>query len=393
MLARTASISEELVDVRSPALSTSFRLESALLNQETGIRGHGATGIPDFLQPYRQGLTDQQTHTAQLAKLLAGDTAGLGDLKSVQDAAQQWQDRIARPVAATPPGTPSPLTTERAGDGKAAFDTLRTAVVDQQERLRAERRRTREDLAATMRLRNGVFTAIALVIAALAGLVSEALRRGITTPPWNSSARTPAPSPTATSTTPSPPPAPRTCAASSARSTSCAGASYGNWPSPRRHAAASTPRRPTSSAPTPSWSSSRLSPARPAPAGRIRHRRGRRRPRPGPPHRGHRPDRTLRGTGRRRRPGRGRPGLPRQGQGRSRTAAPDAPLRRLPQPDRTRECRSPHGPPAGAGERPPGTRAAAPAHPQHLPHHRHHPLPPRRRNRPAGGDQGGEEGR
>lgn len=182
VLARTASISDELVDVRSPALSTSFRLESALLNQETGIRGYGATGIPDFLQPYHQGLTDEHAHTTQLAQLLAGDTAGLRDLKTVQDATEEWQGRIARPIAASPPGAPSPVTTERAEEGKKAFDTLRTAVLGQQERLRADRLRTREDLAATMEQRNWVFIAIALVIAALAGLVFEALRRGITTP-------------------------------------------------------------------------------------------------------------------------------------------------------------------------------------------------------------------
>ena len=86
ILGRTASISDSLVDVKSPALTTSIRLESALLNQETGIRGYGLTGTPDFLKPYQQGLTEQKMYIATLSELLQGDRAGLRDLKAVQGA-------------------------------------------------------------------------------------------------------------------------------------------------------------------------------------------------------------------------------------------------------------------------------------------------------------------
>ncbi|MFD9464934.1 ATP-binding protein [Streptomyces sp. NPDC060027] len=182
VLEQTESISKNLVNVKSPALSTSFRLESALLNQETGIRGYGVTGTPDFLTPYQQGLTDQATYTARLTELLHGDAAALKDLKGVQDAADAWQKRIARPIAASPAGAPSPLTAERAAAGKKAFDTLRSALSGQQQRLRTERAQAVEDLNTTMVLRNWLFTAIAAVIAALTVLVFEGLRRGITVP-------------------------------------------------------------------------------------------------------------------------------------------------------------------------------------------------------------------
>ncbi|MER7639042.1 MULTISPECIES: ATP-binding protein [unclassified Streptomyces] len=182
VLGRTASISDDLVDVKSPALTLSIRLESAMLNQETGIRGYGLTGTPDFLTPYKQGLTEQKTDTARLSELLRGDTAGLRNLRAVQAAVENWQSRIARPIAASPPGTPSPLATERAAEGKTAFDELRRAMTTQQDGLRADRVRARSDLASTMRLRNWVFTAIAVLIVALAGVVFEGLRRGITTP-------------------------------------------------------------------------------------------------------------------------------------------------------------------------------------------------------------------
>ncbi|MGW5397661.1 sensor histidine kinase [Streptomyces sp. NPDC003952] len=182
VLGRTASLTEELVDRRSPALTLSFRLESALLNQETGVRGYGLTGVPDFLEPYRQGIAEEQEHAGQLRELLRNDRVGLKDLDAVQSAVERWQERIARPIAASPAGAPSPLGTERADEGKTTFDAVRTAMATQQEQLRAARAQSRDDLMATMGLRNGLFATIAGVITLLAVLIFEALRRGITAP-------------------------------------------------------------------------------------------------------------------------------------------------------------------------------------------------------------------
>ncbi|MFD5625867.1 CHASE3 domain-containing protein [Streptomyces sp. NPDC127072] len=182
VLGRTQSISDDLVDVRSPALTSAIRLESAMLNQETGIRGYGLTGTPDFLTPYRQGLTEEKTNFAQLTELLHDDRAGLKDLKTVRDAVTKWQERFARPVAAQPSGSPSRLATERAAEGKRAFDDVRAALSSQQERLRAERLNARDDLMATTALRNWVFSAIAAVIVVLTALIFEGLRRGINRP-------------------------------------------------------------------------------------------------------------------------------------------------------------------------------------------------------------------
>ncbi|MFF8386969.1 ATP-binding protein [Streptomyces kanasensis] len=182
VLSRTQALSTDLVDVRSPALTTAIRLESAILNQETGIRGYGLTGTPEFIAPYEQGLTEQRASAADLAGLLHGERAALADLKAVQDGAARWQERIARPVAATPPGRPSPLAAARAAEGKEAFDAVRVALSDQQDRLRADLDRARDDLTATIALRNWVFSAIAVLIVVLTAFVFEGLRRGINQP-------------------------------------------------------------------------------------------------------------------------------------------------------------------------------------------------------------------
>ncbi|MFB9370814.1 sensor histidine kinase [Kitasatospora albolonga] len=182
VLDRTQVLSTELVDVRSPAMSTSFRLESALLNQETGIRGYGLTGNPVFLTPYQQGLADQRTHTARLAELLRGNATGLADLTALQDAVARWQQETADPVAALPPGAPTPRAAESAAAGKAAFDAVRDGLRRQQEHLSADRARARADLLSTMRVRNWLFAAIGAVVLVLTVLAFEGLRRGVTRP-------------------------------------------------------------------------------------------------------------------------------------------------------------------------------------------------------------------
>ncbi|WP_431949938.1 sensor histidine kinase [Actinacidiphila sp. bgisy167] len=183
-LNRSTTLTDQLVDQRSPALVNAIRLEAALVNQETGIRGYGLSGQRQFLEPYTQGLADERTALDRLHPLVQGDPRARADLDEVADAAAAWQGVIAQPVAdaRATPGRPVPLATERAGEGRAAFDRVRRSLSAQQEHLRQARITAGEQLEASVRLRNGVFTAIAAVIVLLAVLVFEGLRRGITRP-------------------------------------------------------------------------------------------------------------------------------------------------------------------------------------------------------------------
>ncbi|MBC3986886.1 CHASE3 domain-containing protein [Streptomyces sp. AC536] len=182
VLSRTETISEDLVDVRSPALITAIRLESAVLNQETGIRGYGITGAPEFTAPYRQGLTEQRADLERLADLLADDPDSRAGLEAVRKAVERWQERVARPIAEAPPDAVSALAAERAEEGRTTFDEVRAALSDQQQRLRADQAQARDDLMSMLTVRNWVFSTIGVLILALAALIFEGLRRGITGP-------------------------------------------------------------------------------------------------------------------------------------------------------------------------------------------------------------------
>lgn len=181
-LDRSTSLTRQLVDVRSPALVNAVRLEAALLNQETGIRGYGLTGQKDFLTPYTEGLANEKTALERLRPLVRGDATASADLAEVENAAEAWQRTIARPIAGAPADEAVGLATQRADAGKASFDAVRKATTRQQDHLRDARVEAGNKLDRSIVLRNWVFTAAAVLIVVLAALVFEGLRRGITTP-------------------------------------------------------------------------------------------------------------------------------------------------------------------------------------------------------------------
>ncbi|MFE0510844.1 ATP-binding protein [Streptomyces sp. NPDC058964] len=179
---RTSRITSELVDRRSPALIDAMRVEEALVNQETGIRGYGLSGRQDFLQPYAQGVADEKGAIRRLRPLVQDDAQARADLAKVEKLADTWQERVARPVSAGSAADAVRLASQRAGEGKAAFDSLRRAMARQQEHLQNERAAATGELRRAMSLRNWTFTVIAVVIVLVASLVFEGLRRGVTDP-------------------------------------------------------------------------------------------------------------------------------------------------------------------------------------------------------------------
>ncbi|MCL6667947.1 sensor histidine kinase [Streptomyces panaciradicis] len=179
---RTSQTTALLTDRRSPALIESIRLEEALVNQETGIRGYGMSGRQDFLDPYAEGVSDEKAAMKRLRPLLHGDERALDDMAEVERRINTWQERIARPVSAASPAQAARITTARTAEGKTTFDALRRAMAAQQTHLQDERTAATRDLRRAETLRNWMFAIIAVVIVMVAVLVFEGLRRGITGP-------------------------------------------------------------------------------------------------------------------------------------------------------------------------------------------------------------------
>ncbi|MFI6950073.1 ATP-binding protein [Streptomyces sp. NPDC050422] len=174
VLSRISDRTTELVDRIQPARSSSFQLQNALLDQETGVRGFALTGDDFFLQPYEAGQRAERVRLARV-RALVGDEQPFGrDLDKIADAARNWRARHAEPLVATVrrngPASESSMPIRRSN---VEFDTLRRLYTAQQAHLDTARDRARADLGEARTTRDQV--ALALVIGLLLAVVSLSL--------------------------------------------------------------------------------------------------------------------------------------------------------------------------------------------------------------------------
>lgn len=174
VLSRISDRTTELVDRIQPARSSSFQLQNALLDQETGIRGFALTGDDFFLQPYEAGRRAEVVRLARV-RALVGDEQPFGrDLARIEEAARNWRARHAEPLIAAVrsdgPASESSLPIRRSND---EFDTLRRLYTAQQAHLDTARDRARADLDDARTTRDQV--ALALVVGLLLAVISLSL--------------------------------------------------------------------------------------------------------------------------------------------------------------------------------------------------------------------------
>ena len=131
-LRETTEVSNYVRDRIQPARAEAYRLQGALLNQETGARGYILAADPDFLGPYEQGRRDEAAAAAELRALAGDDEELLADLESIETHAAEWRRVYAEPLlAAVVPGEPRFVDPATVDAGRIAFDRIRDAFETQ----------------------------------------------------------------------------------------------------------------------------------------------------------------------------------------------------------------------------------------------------------------------
>jgi signal transduction histidine kinase len=168
------------VDRLQPSIAAALRLDNALVNQETGVRGYSLTRDESFLAPYRAGQAAEPGDRDLLMRLNRG-TDLEPDVRRVRAAATLWRVSFAAPaVAATRLRQPVSAADQRRG--KRLFDTQRMESDRLKNQLEVEQRRARADLDRTadrVSLIFGVFGGV-LILSLLAAAAT--LRRQVVTP-------------------------------------------------------------------------------------------------------------------------------------------------------------------------------------------------------------------
>ncbi|OLR92762.1 histidine kinase [Actinokineospora bangkokensis] len=169
-----------LLDQAGPTVIAAEQLTTALVDQETGVRGFAITVRPEFLQPYQDAQGRERAAVAQLRDLLAGQSAkARADLDEVVRAVDDWRVRYAEPTISSV--RRGDLSTD-VRDGKVLFDRARAALnalgVDAEE----ERAASRAELnsAASALVATCVVTLGALLL--LVVLAAVLLRSAVVAP-------------------------------------------------------------------------------------------------------------------------------------------------------------------------------------------------------------------
>ncbi|HEY3470892.1 MAG TPA: ATP-binding protein [Amycolatopsis sp.] len=168
-----------LLDVIGPQRLAALQLSTALLNQESGVRGYQLGRRPEFLAPYTDGLRAQADAVAQLRQAGAVPGTGIGaDLDAVVRAAAAWQAEAAPTLA---PGAP-PVTPAQVERGRMLFDAVRAALATQLDHLAEIRETGRAELDTAASVLTALLVAVAVLAVLLFAVLLLGLRQVITRP-------------------------------------------------------------------------------------------------------------------------------------------------------------------------------------------------------------------
>jgi signal transduction histidine kinase len=182
MIAHTDAIEDRLLDRAQPAATEAYRLQAALVNQETGLRGYAISADDQFMQPYNQGVADEATAAGRLRELAAGRTTLLDDLDAVEAAAQRWRTEYVQPMIAAAGNVSQAESAALVTRGKVLFDELRKKFAAQNADSAAAIAQDRRDLDHARTVRDSVLIAVVVLILLTGLALTVLIRRLIARP-------------------------------------------------------------------------------------------------------------------------------------------------------------------------------------------------------------------
>ena len=168
---------DRVVNTLDPAALQAQQLDTALLDQETGVRGYALSGQQDFLAPYTDGVTEEKNAVRALQAVMNQlPGTAVADLNSVIAQAQYWRIHYAEPTINQVSRTGKPGVSPGILSGKADFDALRGKIVTLQADISAGRSSAIAALNDSATLLDVVFIVIAIGLAVIVALLALGLR-------------------------------------------------------------------------------------------------------------------------------------------------------------------------------------------------------------------------
>lgn len=180
---RTAVATDELSTRIQPARAEALRLQNALVNQETGVRGYSTTADRQFLQPYTDGLEAEQMAVERMVELVGDHDDLVQDLDEIEQAAGRWRAEYAEPlVAGVTPGEPRAADERAARRGKEVFDRIRALFDDQNATFDRAVEDGRADLVRIRNIRSWVLLGVGVAFLVATATLGVLVRRLVIRP-------------------------------------------------------------------------------------------------------------------------------------------------------------------------------------------------------------------
>src|ERR1700749_1669471 len=174
---------ERVVGTLSPAQLQVQRLDTALVDQETGVRGYALTGQKDFLAPYTAGMAEERNAIRALQAVSKQlPASAVTELKSVTTQAHFWRTHYAQPTINQVSRAGKPVLSPDILAGKADFDALRAKIGAPQADIAGARAQGVAALNDSAAVLDGVFIAVAVGLAAIVVLLAVGLRATVIRP-------------------------------------------------------------------------------------------------------------------------------------------------------------------------------------------------------------------
>jgi signal transduction histidine kinase len=178
LMNRTDAVSRELIEQIQPARVAAYRLQTALRDQETAVRGFAIAADEQFLEPYYEGQQIEREAAAEIREQVGGHANLIADLDAVEQATAEWRADYAEPsIRSVRPGTPGVVDNAMAQRGKEGFDNIRALFHVQNVDLAAARTAGVKELDQVRGWRDRVLAGIIITFFVTA-LVLALLARG-----------------------------------------------------------------------------------------------------------------------------------------------------------------------------------------------------------------------
>jgi signal transduction histidine kinase len=183
LLHRYDEVSRDLIDEVQPSRSAAYRLQAALGDQETAIRGYAITADRQFLDPYYAGQKAEAMAADEIRQRAGTRPELIADLKAIEAASSSWRSSFSEPlIASITPNTPTVINADVIERGKTEFDRLRALFNGQNQHLADARAAGIANLDEIRWWRNAVLSAIVVALLATAAALAIVMRTAVTRP-------------------------------------------------------------------------------------------------------------------------------------------------------------------------------------------------------------------